>query len=464
MAGRISRLFGGGSGQTLPKVKPFVEFGSSGTAVWGGYVENKEKNQALAGSRRYTTASDIMANVSIVAAGLRYFLNMCAKPAWKVDPVDDTPAAKEAAEFADSVINGCHTSWSRIVRRSGMYRFHGFGINEWTAKRRDDGRIGIDDIESRPQHTIERWEVDERGTVIGVWQRAPQTGAELFLPRGKIIYLVDDMMTDSPEGLGWFRNLVDPAERLKQYLFLEGTGFERDLRGIPIARAPLAEINAAVARGELTGAQAQTLIADLTDFVKMQVRKSDTGFVLDSAPYRSVTDTGVQVASTPQWGIELVTGSATSAQEIGAAITRLTWDMARIMGVENMLTGSEGAGSLALSKDKSQNLYLTINATLKDMAEGFDRDVLGPVWALNGLPPELRPTLKTEDVAFRDVEQISATLRNLATAGAVLSPDDEAINDVRDLLGISRAPEMTLEMMGALPRGKQPAGLPGEQE
>jgi len=443
--------------QPIPRSSPFQETGVAGFAVYGGWIAQKEKSSRLVGTERYRTASDILSNISIVAAGVRYFLNLLARPEWKVDG-DDDDESKESAEWLEEIMNDMETPWARMIRRSGMYRFHGFGIQEWVAKKRDDGKIGIKDIESRPQHTIQRWQVDDKGTVTGVWQTSPQTGQEIGLSRNKIIYLLDDTLTDSPEGMGWFRHLVDPAERLKVYLQLEGYGFQRDLNGTPIGRAPLSQINKMVQQKKITQAQADTLIDGMRSFVQMQAKSPDTGMVIDSQPFESMTADGFSVSAVPQWGLELLQQTAGALPQMGEAISRLTYDMARIIGVEGLLAGSEGEGSLALSKDKSKNIYLTVNSTLHDMAAQFSKDLLDPLWALNGLPAEKKPRFTTEDVSFKDVEQISAVLRDMATAGAVLQPDDPAIDDVRDLMGISRAPEIAPELRGMMQR--QAAGLP----
>jgi hypothetical protein len=331
---------------------------------------------------------------------------------------------------------GMDSSWARMVRRAGMYKFHGFSVQEWTARRREDGMIGFADIESRPQFTIERWQPDDNGTITGMWQRSPQTGVELWLPRDKVIYIVDDMLTDSPEGMGWFRQLAEPADRLNAYLKQEVIGFERDLSGIPIGRAPITAINRAVKAGTMSQAQADAMIAGIKRFVQLEVKKENTGMVLDSQTFENQTSDGAQASGVSQWGIELLTGSAGSMPQLGEAIQRLNVEMARIMGIENILIGSDGSGSLALSRDKSNNLYLQVNATNADMAEAFDKDVIGPLWKLNGLPKEMRPCFKTEDVAFRDVEQVTAALSDMAKAGAPVMPDDEAINAVRDMLGL----------------------------
>lgn len=427
-------------GTVMPPVKPEAEMGASGTAVFGGYVVNNETNASIASKEnRYSTAADMLANISIIAAGVRYFMNLVSKPAWVVMPVDESDEAAEYAKFVEDVMCKMQTSWPRVVRRCASYRWHGFSINEWIALKREDGKIGFLDIEPRPQHSIERWDVSEKGQVLGVIQRPPQTGEELPIPRAKFIYMVDDMMTDSPEGMGWFRSLVEPAERMKAYLSLETIGFERDLSGTPIGRAPISLINKLIADKKITSAEGDRMINGMKTFVQLEVKRKNTGMLLDSKHYTDTSNDGSKTTTVPQWGIELLTGTPTSMTALGAAIERLTKEMARIMGVESILVGSEGVGSLALSKDKSNNLYLQVNSTLIDMAGFMNKDFLNTLWMLNGFPEEMKPTMKTEDVAFKDVEAITTALKDLATAGAPMMPDDPVINAVRDLLGVPRA-------------------------
>lgn len=430
------------------RVSPNKEVGVSGTPIHGGWIDTGETNPKLSVGTRYKTAANILANISVVAASVRYFLNLLANPKWSVTPADDSPEAEELAEFVQDVIDDLDSSWTRIIRRSGLYKFHGFSIQEWTAKKREDGRIGLVDVESRPQHTIERWAVDENGSVIGVWQRSPQNGEDIPLDRWKFVYLVDDTLTDSPEGMGWFRHLVEPASRLEEYLSLEKVGFERDLAGVPIGKAPITALNRAVAAGSLSRQDADTMIDGLKNFVKMEIKKKNTGMVLDSQTFENQTADGNQASSVAQWGVELLTGDPGSIAQLGAAIERINVEMARIIGTENIFTGTDGSGSLALSKDKSTNLYLNINSTLDEMTEQFTKDLIDPLWVLNGFDEKLKPKFVAEDVAFKDVEQIATVLSDMATAGAVLAPDDEAIDDVRDALGISRQAD---PVMDALP-------------
>jgi hypothetical protein len=415
--------------------------GVPGFQVVGGYINTpEERNPRLIGEQKYITASDILANVSIVAAGIHYFLNLVASPEWKIEPKNDSSEAKALAEFAEECMYDMDQSWHRIIRRSAMFRFYGFGLQEWTAKKRKDGKLGFKRVAPRPQHTIQQWDIDNNGDVKGVVQFSPLTYQPIYIPRGKLIYLVDDSLTDSPEGFGLVRHLAEPADRYMEYKRIEGSGFERDFRGIPVGRAPRAEVEAAVEAGQITRAQADAMINGMAQFVSLRAKSTNTGLLLDSSVYMSKTDTGETPSSAPKWDMDILTGSSQGIEAVGEAINREAYDMALILGVEGLLVGKD-SGSRALSEDKSRNLYLNVNSCTKDIGEAMDKDFFGPLWKMNGLNEDLMPSLQPEDVSFKSVEEITAALRDMATAGAILSPTDPVINDVRTLLGVSEAEE-----------------------
>jgi hypothetical protein len=433
MAGVFDRFFGVSSRQT---VAPTQTAGVMGTSVIGGYVETNEKNSDLAGVKKFETYSEILANTSIAAAGIRYFLNLAAKADWTFEPSEDDKSG-EWAEFAEQAITeDPTTSWARIVRRAAMYRFHGFSTQEWTAFRREDGKIAMADVAPRAQKTIEQWDVEEQGKVNGVVQRAPATGQTIYLPRAKLLYMVDDTLSDSPEGLGLIRHLVKPAEALKQYERLEGLGIETDLRGVPVGKAPFAELDKQVENQEITAAQRAALIAPIKKFVKNHVRNEKLGLVLDSMAYTS-DDDAQRPSGVGKYSVDLITGGQTALAETAAAIERLNREIARILGVEQLLLGATSTGSFALADNKTQAFFLIVESTLNEVAEAVRDDLLGPLWALNGLDPKLMPTPKVEAVKFSDVEAITASLREMATAGAPIQIDDPATQEVYGMLGLT---------------------------
>lgn len=426
------------------RASPTETVGHMGTAVWAGFIQEREKNQALAGREKYHTYSDIIANTAIVSAGLRYFLNLISKADWRAEPActkegDPFPGAEEVAEKFDLIMKSTETPWNRIVRRAGLFPFYGFSIQEWTARRleEDEAVIGFKDVEPRAQSTIERWDVDQYGDVRGVVQRSPVTQEELYIPRAKIVYLLDDTLNDSPEGLGLFRHIADPARRLIRYEQLEGFGFETDLRGVPIGRVPFTEMARLKKAGKLTDAEELGLIRHVTAFIEKHIKNPALGLVLDSEPFRSA-DAGATPGAQRQWDLELLKASSTSQAEVAETIQRLNREIARIMGVEGILLGESGGGSLAMSRDKSSGFYTVVSTTIKALTQGFGNDLVKPLMRLNGWDMKLKPTLKTDAIQFREVTEVTEALSQLAAAGAPTMPGDPAVNVVREMLGLPK--------------------------
>lgn len=418
------------------RTSPFRRKGAPGTAIYSGYIENKEKSGDLYGTSKYRTFSDILANVSIVAAGTRYFLNLLAKAGWAVEPADESDQAKQIAEAIEFAIFNMKTPWHRVVRRAAMYRFYGFATQEWTAKRLDNGTIGFDDITPVAQLTVEQWDCDEFGEIRGIVQRRPQDFERIYLPREKLVYLVDDSLNDSPEGLGLFRHIAEPARRLQRYEQLEGIGFDTDLRGIPVGRAPYAQMK----NQKFTDEEIDAATQHLESFVEDHIRTTKTGLILDSMTYQA-QDEAQRPTNVKQWDVDLLKMSSSSMPEAANAIERLNREIARVLGVEQLLLGERSVGSFALSKDKSNNFALIVDGTLLELSEQFEKDILTPLFALNGWPIEMMPTIKTEAIRYRDIEQITGALKDLAASGAPLSPDDPAADVVRSIMGLPERPE-----------------------
>jgi len=440
------------------KPAPTSTEGVGGAVIYGGFIQDGEKNPKLSGTERYRTYADLLANTSIVAASVRYFLNLVAKADWKAEPADESAQAKEVAEWMEDQIHGMSTSWHRVVRRAALYRYYGFSIQEWTAKRSEDGTIGILDVEPRPQHTITQWSVDESGTVMGVIQTSPQDGRDLPLHRGKLVYVVDDSISDSPEGLGLFRHVVDAVRRLQEYEKLEGIGFEGDLRGIPVGRAPITTLQGMVRSGQISQGQMDNQLDGLRTFLNSHKKTANLAMLLDSRVYESTGDTR-NPSGQKQWDIDVVKSGQTSAPELAAAIMRINREVARVLGTENILLGESGAGSLAMARDKSDQFALVIDSTLKELSQAFQSDLVLPFVKLNGWDPKLAPKLKPEKIQHRAVEEVTAALRDLATAGAVMAPDDPAINELRDMLGLSKVDLEQMAIDAALTREAELAAL-----
>jgi hypothetical protein len=424
--------------QTLPSPDPESTIAVGGTAVYGGYLQPNETNAELTGRAKYKLFSDAIANVAIIAAGVRLLLNLVANAEWKAEaPKDSGEEGEEFAQRALDTLNDMRRPWHRVVRRLAGHRFHGFAAGEWVAKRNEDGGIGFKDVIALPQVTIQRWHIDNDGWMAGCIQTSPQTGKDVSIPREKMVYVVDDALNDSPEGLGLLRHVSDSVKRLQRLQELEQFGYAGDLRGIPIGRAPLMELDKAVKAKTITKARAEELVAGLEAFVKSHIKNPDLGMLLDSTPYKGTGENRTPVAAL-QWGIELLDGGSYSLDAVAKAIVRIQREIARVLGVEHLMLGENSAGSRSLSEDKTQAFALLVDGTLKEIRTAVEKDMLEPLWELNGWPKEMMPKLKTEAVAFRSVAEMASAIRDMAVAGVQLDRQDEAVNEVLDLMGLTR--------------------------
>jgi hypothetical protein len=184
-------------------------------------------------------------------------------------------------------------------------------------------------------------------------------------------------------------------------------------------------------------AKVRPLVQFLTDFLNGHNKTESQGIMLDSATYTTTTG---DPTSTLQWAFDLVTGSSSSAGEIGGAIGRLVRDIARVMSAEWMLLGDTGSGSDAMHEDKTAMFGLVANGTLDDIADDTGRDVAARLVALNGLDPETcTPRLEHEPIARGSVADAARTLLTMFQAG--MKKKDPATDIMRARLDLPPAPE-----------------------
>lgn len=321
-------------------------------------------------------------------------------------------------------------------------------------------------IEHRPQHTIDLWDIpDGGGPFRGVVQQVPSQAQLFYVPRPRMLYCVDNTLTDSPDGVGLLRHVVEHARRLARYEQLEGFGYEGDLRGMPVGRVPGAElVKMAEAQNKPEG-WVEAQISAVHDLVNKHLKTPYMGIVLDSATYTS-DQLGSQtpsVSNVPKWAIDIIKGTSTGLGEINVVIERINREIARVLGMEFLLLGGDGKGSLALSRDKTSMFAAVLEATLAELAWFTLNDLVYPLLELNGLDPEkCAPQVNPDPIATERIEAVVDALEGLARAGAVLQPDDPAIDQVRARLHLAKQPELTPELIGAINR--QRAGIPSEPE
>lgn len=438
------------------KPSPFSTQGTGGTYTIGGFLQSNEKRSELSSlQNRVKKYNEMILNTAIIATGVRYFGSLLAGVGWTVEPAEDGGAkAEEIADLVEASMNAMDVPFYRVVRRMGQFKWLGFSIQEMIAKRMDEvkpGFIGIGSVEHRPQVTIEQWDLEEQSGYVNGWmQRDPNTGTVWPLSRSKCIYLVDDTLTDSPDGVGMLRHVVQLEAQLKKLEQLEGWAFETDLRGVPVAYAPTAVLDDLKARGKLTQAEYDQKLKGINDFVQNHLRTPDLGILLDSSVWTGNDGAKTSPSSTRMWGLELVKGQGTGLSEIAMAIERKQREIARALGIEQFMLGADGKGSLALSEDKTANLTQLVNSCVVEIAWTLENDFLDFLFAVNNWDTKLKPKLKPDAVHLRSVSEIVTALKDLAAAGATLMPNDPVVEQVRDMLDLVEPPEIDDELAGIM--------------
>jgi hypothetical protein len=340
---------------------------------------------------------------------------------------------------------------------------YGFALHEWTMRRKpSDGTMVFASIEHRPQSSVEFWDLPDRGGAVeGVVQRPLLLADYYYISRSRLWYAVDNSLTDSPDGVGVLRHVVEHARRLGRYEQLEGFGYETDMRGIPIGKIPYQQlVKFAKANGK-DDAWIRSQTAPMENLIRNHIKTPWQGITFDSATYQ--TDAlNPSISSVPLFALELLKGDRSSSlTEINVVIERLNREIARVLGMEFMLLGGDGKGSLALSRDKTSMFASVLEATLHEMTQFTVHDLVYPLLTMNGLDPEkVCPQVMPDPIATERIETTVDALLKLSQAGAVLMPDDPAIDQIRRRLHLAEQPVLPPDILTTLARPRAPIGTP----
>ena len=430
-----------GRGAPLAKAKSSKPPGSDGIVSYSGYLQTGERG-ALSGANKWLTYSNAI-NQAVVATGVRYFGNLLAGTKWTAveNPLGGEAAKRGAEIVRQGLLDAPLTHpWSMVVRKASMYRILGFSIHAVGFGRRPDGLIAYTDIAHRPQHTIDKWIRPDDTKPWEAVEQLTSSGQRYTIPLDQAFYCVDDTLTDSPEGVGLLRHVIELVRRLGAYEALEGVAYFSDMGGTPIIRAPIEEIaNGASDEDALTKILAAT--AAIRDIAENRIKSPERQMfaMLDSATYRgSNPDT---ISGIQKWALEMVQSSTNGLAEMHQVIGRIELQIARVLGIEfAMVGGGATAGSYGMHEDKTSMFASNLQTTLAEVGSFATRQLARRLIRLNGLDPDTAcPTLVAEPISTDAILTVTQALAQLSMAG--LRPDDPARNVIRERLRLPDEPD-----------------------
>lgn len=409
------------------------EIGSTGLKAYGGQVYEENLRQ-LAGSLGFKTFAEMRDNDPIVGAILFIIDKLLRNVKWKVVPADESIAAADVANFVTECMNDMEHSWEELISEILSMLTYGFSAHEIVYKVRlgvdqtdpskhskyADGRIGWRKMPIRSQETISEWLINDSGDVTGIKQTPIAAGTVVTIPIDKLVLFRTQSFKNNPQGRSILRNAFRPWYFKKRIEEIEGIGIERDLAGLPIAHVPPNILSStATAEEKATLASIKKLVTN--------IRRDEQEGVVFPLVYDE--------QGNPLYKLELLSTGGSRQFDTTAIITRYNKTIAMTVVADFIFLGQDKVGSFALSSDKTSMFSLALGAWLGDIAAVVNRKPVPKLMQLNGIAPELWPTVKHGDLEKEDVMRFVDSIYKLTSVGALM-PDEDIDAKARELLDL----------------------------
>ncbi|MAB56872.1 MAG: hypothetical protein CL524_04905 [Aequorivita sp.] len=296
----------------------------------------------------------------------------------------------------------------------------------------NDGLVGWRKFAVRSQDTLFKWEFDEEGGLMGLWQMAPPDYQQVYIPIEKALHFRTETHKNNPEGRSILRNSYRSWYFLKRIQQIELVGIERDLAGLPIMQIP-----AELLSTNATSAQ-KSVVDDFRDMIQKIRRDEYEGVVIPSEMDIDGNPTGFKLS--------LLSSGGRRPMDVDTIVRRYESRIALSVLSEFLLVGMDSHGSFSLSSNKTALFAQSLGTYLQSIAAVFNEQAIARLMRLNGwTDAENYPKLVFSDIETPDVQEIAGALTGLVTAG-IITPDDELEKWVRDFSGLPASDSGTNRM------------------
>jgi hypothetical protein len=426
-------------------VKPFAELGVAGAKISNGFVHDEfiPKLQGDRGRRIFREMRDNDATVGAIIFAIEMILRAVE---WSVEENQTAPEGtdrEDAAEFIrGALFDDMSLTWDEFISEVLSMLVFGWEYTEIVYKRRlgpmqkdpanrskyNDGLIGVRKLANRAQETLDRWEIDDKGGISGLWQQPPNGGALCYIPIEKALLFRPHPSKGSPEGRSVLRGAYRSWYFLKNLQEIEAIAVERELNGLPVVYVP-----DAILSGTETAAQtAKNQYIQLVRDIKLN---EQGGVVLPSDPWR---DADGKPTGQRQVELELLSSTGSRSIDTTKTVLRYQQDIARTVLADFIMLGSSETGSFALSKNKTDFFVRALEGWLGSIAETLNRYLVPRIWTLNNFSPELIPRVAPGRPAPVDLEELGSFIESLSRSGIVLN-DEETESTLRSKAGLPEA-------------------------
>ena len=421
-----------------PRALVGQEYGRSGlTYFLPGWIR-RDFLPELQGRKLWLVYEQMGSNDAYVGSALNAYSLFIRRTSWHVDPVVDKNEENGSAEFLESCMNDMQHSWQTFIATAAKPTLqYGFAPFEKIFKQRegeqdderytseyDDGDVGWSNFSFRSPDTVFHWDYDPEDVtrLIGLTQIAAPDYHTTFIPIQKILNLRSEPGKDSPEG----RSILRPvwrSWRTKTVMEdLRNVTAERGGAGIPWAEVPANISNAPVLYGaNPSDPAAQEALASYNGLVETltHISLQEQKWAITPQMWDANGNPLIKVGFLqPSQSADIIGHITESIEAEAKAILIATM-------TEFQALGMGGTGSLALSRDKTDNFTLAVAATATSFMESINSQAVKQLFMLNPQfefrPVQPKPKIIYDPLVPLSTQDVVALLSLFEKAGWDLS-------------------------------------------
>lgn len=346
--------------------------------------------------------------------------------------VNDGQARMIADEFK-TVMDDMESSFQEFLSESYSAIWAGFAAFEEVWKVRQgpegdvpskfsDGKMGLRKMAFRAQETLDHWEIDPTGSIMGMWQSDPNgSGGLVFLPIEKLFHFRRSTFKNNPNGWSALRPVYPPYYFKKRFQAYEGIGFERNTAGLLVFTVPPEYLS----KNATTDQKAMVQI--LFEYATNTRRDTQEGIVIPAkATQQGVTGFDV-------WALNV--GDRNGG--LRGAIVDYQREMMLALMTEMGMLGGERLGTQALAESKRDTLNMSLEALADMFCAAFSAQTMRRWTRYNGYPVEKAPILAHGRITTPTFTELAAMMP--LVMGGVLQPDTKLREWVRQNTGLPAA-------------------------
>lgn len=422
----------------------FDTLGTTGLRRSGGYV-HEEFLSKLRGLKGVEFFKEFTEN-NPQAGAVRFVVESLIRQAgWEARPAEsptDPMQADIAHKLLESSMDDMEHGWQdMVVEMLSALRFGWSYANVPYKIRRgpdgppqvcseyDDGLIAWRSIDFRAQDTLDRWEFDERGKTLGMWQMDGWTGVRAFIPIEQAVHFRIDKFKDNPEGRSMYRNGAISYLRLKNLDDIEAIGAEREMTGVPVMEVPPSLLSRTASSGDME--------------LRRALERMLGAFKRNEREFALVPSESNSEGKPTGYKFRLVSSPGTRAFDITKIKEAHKIDILVSCLSQFLMLGLGGAGvgssAQAHSLSSMGLLGQALIAVLDQVTDTINKQLVARMMRFNRFDRANWPTVGHGDVDAPDMQAVGAFLKTVFDVGAFV-PTEEVRERLYDMMKLPYSP------------------------